>query len=189
MVGNPQNGARNGGNKKSPRTGGRRVSKWQRTRMARRRMRVVFSWVAALLVVGAVASLVGVNLGHSGGLNTTLHQHPHIVIDVQGSLVDIPANIGIDPNLWKDHSMDEYQEMATMSPLHTHDSSGTIHLEMGKWHPCTLGNFFDIWGKPFDRDKVLTYNGDVSLTVDGKPNDQFRDLVLQDGQQIVIRGG
>lgn len=124
-----------------------------------------------------------------GGLNTSLHQHPNIEIRLNGEVVVIPGDIGIDPARWQDHSMDAYGEMAAMSPLHTHDSSGQIHLEMGRWHACTLGDFFSVWGEPFDRGALLSYVGSVSMTVDGIPNEEFRSLVLQDLQRIVITAG
>lgn len=142
----------------------------------------------ALLVAGIVAAMMGATPpGRS--MNTLLHQHPDLEIFVNGARVELPTNIGIDPDLWKDHSMDEYQEMESMSPIHTHDSSGVIHLEMGKWHACTLGDFFDVWGQPFDRDRVLSSVGPVTMTVDGNPSDEYRNLILQDGQKIVIRVG
>jgi len=155
-------------------------------RAARNRRKRILQLAAVLISVGAAVALL--SLSTRGTVNASLHQHPHLEIYIQGSAVAIPTDIGIDPSLWHDHSMDEYRQMETMSPIHTHDAGGTIHLEMGKWHPCTLGDFFDVWGQPFGPGEALSYRGPVSLTVDGKPNNEYRDLVLQDGQQIVIRG-
>lgn len=166
---------------------GARDSKSARTRASRHRRNRILQIVGLGVVVVALTGIFVI--GNGGAMNTSLHQHPHIEITIQGTAVTVPTDIGIGPSLWKDHSMDEYRQMETMSPIHTHDSSGTIHLEMGKWHPCTLGDFFDVWGQPFDSAGVLSYPGAISLTVDGKPSAEYRDLVLQDGQQIVIRGG
>jgi len=176
--------------KRTPKKSG---SKWEQQRRARRftRLAVVAVGISAIAVSSLVlAGMVG--LGPKP-LNTSLHQHPILQIYVEGQtfqngpLYPLPANIGIDPSMWKDHTMDQYAEMGTMSPIHTHDSSGEIHLEMSSWHPCTLGDFFSVWGQPFDRDGVLSYRGTTTLTVDGQPSEAFRGLVLQHGQQIVIR--
>lgn len=164
-----------------------RPSRSAASRAARRRRGRIIQLAAVLLAVGAAVALL--SFSTRGGMNASLHQHPHVEIYVQGTAVAIPTDIGINSSLWHDHSMDEYRQMETMSPIHTHDAGGTIHLEMGTWHPCTLGDFFDVWGQPFGPGEVLSYRGPVSLTVDGKPNSEFGDLMLQDGQQIVIRGG
>lgn len=50
-----------------------------------------------------------------------------------------------------------------MSPLHTHDTSGTIHVESNSYRTYTLGQFLDIWGR-------LDTNGKtVKATVDYIP--------------------
>jgi hypothetical protein len=149
-------------------------------------MQVVAALAVAVATVGVAAAMYGAGPA-PGSINTSLHQHPNLEIFVNGEPIQLPSNIGIDPSLWNNHAMDEYGEMASMSPLHTHDSSGVIHLEMGKWHACTLGDFFDVWGQPFDRDRMLSHSGPITMTVDGHPSEAYRDLVLQDGQRIVIR--
>lgn len=164
-----------------------RQSRSAASRAAGRRRGRILQLAAVLLAVGAAAAFL--SFSTRGGVNTSLHQHPHLEIYIHGAAVAIPTDIGIDPSLWHDHTMDEFRQMETMSPIHTHDGGGTIHLEMGKWHPCSLGDFFDVWGQAFGPGEVLSYTGPVSLTVDGKPNSQYGDLILQDGQQIVIRGG
>ena len=67
-----------------------------------------------------------------------------------------------------------------MSPLHTHDTSGTIHVESNAYRTYTLSQFLDIWGG-------LDTNGKtVKATVDGKPVSDYRDIILRDGEQIHI---
>lgn len=62
-----------------------------------------------------------------------LHLHPHLSILVNNTSLVVPAQIGIEPTLWKNHSLDEFgmqsmpeMNMSAMTPLHTHDDSGTI---------------------------------------------------------------
>jgi len=110
------------------------------------------------------------------------HIHPHLAVFVDGKPVEVPANIGIDPN----------QPPMAMAGLHTHDASGTIHDE-GMPPGATLGQFFQIWGVPFSRTQLgpnrATGAQVVRMWVDGQPSHAFGDLRLEDGQQIVISYG
>lgn len=111
---------------------------------------------------------------HSAGLS--MHIHPVLSIIENGQPVTIPANIGIDPTC--------------MKAVHTHDATGTIHLEYPELHDFTLGDFFAVWGQNFSKtqllDKTLDDQYTLTMTVDGQPNEDFEQLVLKDKQQIVI---
>jgi hypothetical protein len=78
-----------------------------------------------------------------------------------------------------------------MAGLHTHDDSGTIHVE-GLQH-ATLGQFMTIWGVALSARRLGSYRGNgkvgVRMWVDGKPSQAFGALALADGQQIVISYG
>ena len=68
--------------------------------------------------------------------------------------------------------------MEGMSPLHTHDYSGTIHVESNTIRNYSLGDFLNIW-------KGLNTDGkNVIASVDGKPVSNFRDIILSDGAKI-----
>ncbi len=56
----------------------------------------------------------------------------------------IPANIGLLPNCNR--------------PLHTHDTTGTIHVETDQNQDYKLGDFFLIWGKTFNSSGVFPYS-------------------------------
>ena len=53
---------------------------------------------------------------------------------VDGRRVTVPAGIGID------------DAEGFISPLHTHDESGVIHVESPDVRTFTLGQFFSVWG-------------------------------------------
>ena len=105
-----------------------------------------------------------------------MHIHAHLNVTVDGKRITVPANIGIDPNLYKDHSLDEYGP-PQKSPLHTHTSSGIVHVESKIIANYTLGDFLNIWG--INPDGKI-----VKLTVDGKPIPDYRNHILRDGQRI-----
>jgi hypothetical protein len=73
-------------------------------------------------------------LGFIGGEGTTLHIHEHLDVFVRGRRVTVPADIGIDPN------------GQFISPLHTHDDTGLIHIESSTDRAYSLGQLFDVWG-------------------------------------------
>jgi hypothetical protein len=95
-----------------------------------------------------------------GGEMTQVHYHAHLDISVDGKPVTVPQYVGIDENA------------QTITALHTHDTSGVIHIESGKDIPFTLGQFFTEWGQPLSSTQVgpVTAGTDkaVHLFVNGK---------------------
>jgi hypothetical protein len=114
-------------------------------------------------------------------MNSRVHFHPLLKVYANGRQIQVPANIGIDPT----------QDAMQMAGLHTHDTSGTIHVE-GVSGP-RLGQFFRIWGVPLSARQLGPYRagGDsaVSMWVDGKPSTAFGQLKLADRQRIVVSFG
>jgi hypothetical protein len=70
---------------------------------------------------------------------SVLHTHQHLDVYVDGRRITVPAEIGIG------------EQEGFFSPIHTHDSSGVIHVESPTRRPYTLGEFFDGWGVRFTR--------------------------------------
>jgi hypothetical protein len=59
--------------------------------------------------------------------NLLMHTHQHPAVFRDGKWAIVPANIRTDPNLHKDDSLDIY--IPLKSPIHTHTSKGSIHVE------------------------------------------------------------
>ena len=68
--------------------------------------------------------------------NIVLHIHSDLGIEINGEEFQIPSNIGIQTGI--------------MRPLHTHDSSGEIHIEGPYARDFKIGEFFEVWGKTFN---------------------------------------
>lgn len=104
------------------------------------------------------------------------HIHPVLTIRLKGERVEIPENTGIDSDC--------------MHPIHTHDNSGTLHLEFPKPRDVRLKEFFEIWGKRFDSQCIFEHcngsEGTVKMTVNGQPNTEFGEYVMHDHDQIEI---
>jgi hypothetical protein len=108
-----------------------------------------------------------------------LHIHPLLSVIVDGQKVPVPANIGIEPS------------GQTMAALHTHDDSGTIHVESPVVRSYKLGEFFDVWGVRLTEGclggycntsskRLAVYVG--SRAFEGNP----RDIELKDGEQLTL---
>jgi hypothetical protein len=114
-------------------------------------------------------------------MTSSVHFHPLLKVYVSGKQMPVPADIGIDPT----------QDPMQMAGLHTHDTSGTIHVEGVAG--ARLGQFFRIWGVPLSSRQLGPYraSGDdaVRIWVDGKPSTVFGRLALADGQHIVVSFG
>lgn len=110
-------------------------------------------------------------------VSLSMHIHPVLSLFVDDKPVAISANIGIDP--------------ACMKAIHTHDESGTIHVEYPTEQEFTLGDFFANWNQPFNSaqlmDKVLDETHELTMKVDGQNNTELEKLILKDEQKIEIR--
>jgi len=88
-------------------------------------------WNAPADVSPAVAAAGLPVLGEEG---SALHIHAHLDVIANGQPVQVPADIGVD---------DAQQKI---SPLHSHDTTGVIHIESpNKSDTFTLGQFFTEW--------------------------------------------
>ncbi len=144
--------------------------------------------VVSFLGFGNISQFFGGNAGGSSrstrdiamsctlDMYTQFHIHPRLRIIINGVEQPIPTNTGIS--------------FSCMHPLHTHDNTGTIHVESPEQKDFTLGDFFAVWDKKFSKDRLLDSVVDpqheIVMSVDGQPSQEFENLVLKDKQQIVI---
>ena len=73
------------------------------------------------------------------------HDHVSMSIQMNGQPFVIPNGVGMDPKYWNDHSLDRLGPSG-ISPMHTHDTSGTIHIESTTPREYTVGEFLRIIG-------------------------------------------
>jgi hypothetical protein len=67
------------------------------------------------------------------------HSHPNLVITINGQGVIIPVTF----------------DASCAQPIHTHDSSGVLHIESDQNQSYTLGDWFLLWGH-WANDKTLS---------------------------------
>lgn len=91
----------------------------------------------------ASAAVAAAGLPMLGGEGNAVHIHAHLDIIANGAPVTVPADIGID----EDHGK--------ISPLHSHDTNGVIHVESPtKPATFTLGQFFAEWQVSLGADHI-----------------------------------
>jgi hypothetical protein len=113
---------------------------------------------------------------------TAFHIHQHLDISVDGTAVPVPELIGAETQL------------QSFAPIHTHDTSGVIHLESPVSKAFTLGDVFGVWGVYFTPDCLGSYcnagNKTLQVFVNGKAYaGDFTRLVLQSHQEILVAYG
>ena len=109
---------------------------------------------------------------------TVLHIHQHLDLYVNARKVTLPAYVGIN----------FAQQFIT--EVHTHDTTGVIHVESPKQRDFTLGQLFGEWGVKLTADCVGRYCGHVQFWVNGqRVGGDPSLLVLRPHQEIAIAAG
>lgn len=113
--------------------------------------------------------------------NPKLVVHDHVLLTVirNSDQIQVPKEIGISSDLWKDHSLDRYGP-ATLSPMHTHDTSGTIHIESTAVREFTFGEFLRVWG--IDTGKIVRLSNSQ-----GNEMSDYENHVLRDGERLLLK--
>jgi hypothetical protein len=132
---------------------------------------------AAPLDISAAAQQAGLPM--LGQEMLAVHYHAHLDVIVDGRQITVPAGLGI-ANIRQ-----------AICPLHTHDTSGIVHIESAQNIPFTLGQFFTEWGQPLTNQQagpttissgevLRVYNNGTPVTGDPAA------LKLQAHQEIAV---
>lgn len=113
---------------------------------------------------------------------TVLHIHQHLDIYIAGTHVPVASGIGV------------HAAAGFISPIHTHDDTGIIHVESPTVETFTLGQFFDVWGERFTADCISMFcsSGDRTLKVFVNGNLYVGDpraIILSPHEEIVVTFG
>jgi len=111
---------------------------------------------------------------------TTLHEHANVQVFVHGEQQPVPTNIGISDG--------------AIQSLHTHDDTGTVHVESSVSQEFTLDDFFGVWGVRFTPSCLGAYCNDgtnrLRAFVDGEEvTGSLQDVQLGDQSVIVVTYG
>lgn len=108
------------------------------------------------------------------------HAHAHLTIAIRGQLRPVPANIGITAT--------------SICWLHTHDTTGIIHIEAGDDRTFALGDFFDVWRQPLSGTQIGSERVGRGENIKAFENQQPTSgepetIVLDDKDDIVLQLG
>ncbi len=108
------------------------------------------------------------------------HAHAHLTIIIRGESRPVPANIGITAT--------------SICWLHTHDSTGIIHIEAGDARMLTLGDFFSVWRQQLSGTHIGTESVGRGETIKAFENQKPFDgapetIVLDNKDDIVLQLG
>ena len=106
------------------------------------------------------------------------HYHAHLTLLRNGKQVKVPAFIGID------------FKHQCLYWLHTHDATGIMHIESPDTRTYTLGNWFDVWGKPLSKTQAAGLKGNLKVFVGNRAfSGDPRTIVLKPHELITIEQG
>jgi hypothetical protein len=152
-----------------------------------RRQRNILTLVIAVIIIAVIVTAVVFYprgqanrvplpdyLSHCVFGNLFYHAHPNLTITINGQGVPLPVTFS----------------NSCPQPLHTHDSTGVIHVETDQDHDYTLGDWFKLWGNNANDPNIATFNSttimgnhepagqQLKMTVNGQPNTQYENLLL-----------
>lgn len=146
---------------------------------------IIISILVVAILILAISFLIpkSINAQSVDGIQcnslegSVMHIHPHLNIIYNGKNLTVPSQIGISSTC--------------LYGLHTHDSSGTIHVESPIVANYTLGQFIDIWNKtepqgPNYNIKSLFNNSITAYIGNSTYSGNYRDIILKDGEQIKL---
>lgn len=108
---------------------------------------------------------------------TLLHIHQHLDLYVNGKHLVLPAGVGIYANSF-------------ITEVHTHDTSGIIHVESPSLRRFRLGQLFAEWGVKLTANCVGRYCGSVRWWLNGRQmHGDPGQLALRSHQEIVVTAG
>lgn len=130
----------------------------------------------------AAPYIAAVGLQAQSGETLEVHYHAHVDIIDNGSPQTVPAHIGF---------VITNGQGTGISSLHTHDTSGIVHVESATDTPYTLGQVFTEWGVRLTSGQIgglVTANGNVvRVFVDGTPfTGDPATIVLRSHQEIAF---
>lgn len=112
---------------------------------------------------------------------TVFHIHAHLDVIVDGKSVTVPAGIGIKPN-------------ECLYWLHTHNTSGVIHIESPREMTFTLAQFIQVWdntpGISPKFEELINDDKNLQIFVNGNEfKGNYDKIELSAHNEIVIVSG
>jgi hypothetical protein len=117
------------------------------------------------------------------------HSHVHIGIWLDGNAVTVPAGLGVG-RPWGADADGFIATGSCFAWIHTHDTTGVVHVftQIGKSY--SLGQVFSVWGQPLGIGNALGYRGPLTVLVNGRRIDgDPRSVPLVNFDNIILELG
>lgn len=126
--------------------------------------------------------IAAAGIAGAGRETTTVHYHAHLDVIVDSTAVAVPAGVGF---------VIENGRATGITALHTHDTSGIIHIESPTGATYTVGQFFTEWGVRLGPGRigglVTGPDGVLRVFVDGRRfSGNPAEIVLKAHQEIAL---
>jgi hypothetical protein len=92
-------------------------------------------------------------LSNVWGEDLAMHVHSHLSITIDGEPVTVPGDIGHDA------------DTRFAAPLHTHDTTGIVHVESPRRESLVLGQLFTEWDVHLDSTSIGSLGPDDGYTL------------------------
>ena len=117
------------------------------------------------------------------------HLHVHLEIWLDGKRVVVPAGIGVGKP-WGTDQTGFITTGSCFAWIHTHDTTGVVHVFTQVAKSDTLGQVFSVWGRPLGDRSALGYSGALAVLVNGRPvAGDPRSVPLKNFDNIVLELG
>ena len=119
-----------------------------------------------------------------------VHLHIHLAVLLDAVPVTVPAGIGVG-RPWGYGPPGFIATGTCFAWIHTHDTTGVVHVFTEVGTSFTLGQLFEVWGRPLSASGALGYTGRVAVLVGGQPLagdprriplTSFADIVIELGR-------
>ena len=149
----------------------------------------------------ANAGLTGATIDGIGCNNVeqlAYHHHVHLAIFVDGRPYSVPFGVGMVAPVVVEHTPAGEFAVGSEQCLywtHVHAQDGIIHIESPAARNFTLGQVMDIWHVALTADRLGSFSGVVTATVDGQtwagdpasiPLTQHAQIVLNVGAPVIV---
>lgn len=156
----------------------------KKTRIRNPRRAIFYALVLVSVVIVAVAATQFISAN-----TVRMSIKPQLSVLIEGASFTVPASIGVDQTLWRNHSLDRYG-VGGRSPLQTQDTSGTIYVESNTVRNFTLHEFLEVWGESVDPTQVVgnpVQSGESACTlINGQTTTITDNVVFADQQKITL---
>jgi hypothetical protein len=118
-----------------------------------------------------------------------IHIHVHLALYDDGTQVTVPAGIGVG-RPWGFDNTGFLASGSCFAWMHTHDTTGVVHVVTPQQTGFTLGQLFSVWGQPLTSTGAFNYSGELAVLVDGRrTNGNPRDIPLTQYENVVVELG